>query len=125
MMLNTPQLYLFFAGIISVTLIDSIGALASRRLNFNYAWLIILSLLTYLLLGYFGSKHINPSTAITVSIFVGIYDATVGLWFSIKFNANINQSGDEPKSPGVFHLLVLMLIISVIFSTIGYALTQL
>ncbi len=122
-MLNPNFLLLLFSGIAAVTFIDTVGAIASRKFTFNYNRLAVFSFLVYTLIGFFGSKILEPKSAISAAIVVGLYDATIGLWLSFKLTANTEITDEEKKEfTGIFSI-VIMLITSVIFATIGYALT--
>lgn len=123
MMLSKNLFLLFFSGISAVTLIDTLGAIASRKFNFKYEFLALFSFSVYLLIGFFGSKILDPKSAISVAIFVGLYDATVGLWLSFKLKAKMGISNEEKKELVGIYSIIIMIITSCILAVIGYALT--
>ena len=74
----THTLLVKLIGLASVTLIDSIGSIASRRLQFNYGWLTILSLSVYTCTGYFIGEESNLNLVFAANCIIGFYDATIG-----------------------------------------------
>lgn len=56
MILSKNLLLLFFSGISAVTLIDTLGAIASRKFNFKYEILALFSFSIYLLIGFLVRK---------------------------------------------------------------------
>ena len=108
-------------GLLGITLIDTVGAIASRRLNFKYTHLIILSFLVYTTTGFFAGKKYDISTAISANAVLGLFDGTVGLWFSIILRANTGLSiGESYKMLGP-KMAFLMIIVGVLFALIGNA----
>ena len=120
-MTNLAQVSLFtFAGIIAVTLIDTLGAIASRKFNFNYGWLIILSLLVYTFTAYFISARTNLSLAFLANCIIGLYDGTLGWKFALALNAKTGMTEEEIKDANLTLRLVAMLIISFGFGYLGF-----
>lgn len=115
---------LLILSVLAITIIDTIGAIASRKLNFKYTILAVFSFAVYILIGFYGSKFWDINTAITIALLVGTYDATIGLWLSIKLKANMGITEEQLKRVIGIHSIIVMLITALIFSTIGYALTQ-
>lgn len=91
-----------FMGLFIVTLIDSVGSIASRKFNFNYGYLSPLSFATYTLIGYLVSGRTNLICAFIAVIVVGIYDATVGWDISLKLNANLGSLKDESLEMNIY-----------------------
>lgn len=120
-MTNLSLVSLFtLAGISSVTLIDTLGAIASRRLNFNYGWLIIFSLFVYTFTAYFVSARTNLSVAFLANCIIGLYDATVGWKLSLALNAKTGMTADEIKNTNLPFRLIAMLITSFVFGYLGF-----
>ncbi len=82
-------------GLISVTIIDTAGAIASRRLGFNYGYLTFASLIVYTLIGSFVSKKLGLDIAILISLIISFYEGTVGYMLSKKLNANTGLTDEE------------------------------
>lgn len=112
---------LFAIPLLAVTLIDTIGAVASRRLQFNYTYLSILTLAVYAMLGYYGAGTATNKMVLLASVIVGAYDATVGFKLSKICNANFGRFEKDTKKVGYGYVLVTMIIIAPLFSGIGYA----
>lgn len=104
----------------AVTLIASLGAIASRVFNFNYGYLSILSFLVYVAIGYFVSPAAGLNIAILVSLAVGFYDATIGVKISFACKANFGRLQDEVEKVTPSFMLTTMLFISPLLAFIGY-----
>lgn len=120
---DNTQIVILTTGLAAVTLIDTAGAVLSRVLQFRYTYLSALSFLVYIGIGFWGTKFLNPNSAITTAIVVGVYDATVGFRMSIRLKANIGITQEEVKKVSGIYSIVVMVILAVFFSTIGYALS--
>lgn len=118
-MMNALPLIAF--AILAVTLIDTVGAFASRRLQFNYTYLSVLSLAVYALLGYFGAGMTSNKMVLLTSVIVGSYDATVGFKLSKICRANFGTFEKETEKVTYVYVLIAMIIIAPLFSGIGYA----
>jgi hypothetical protein len=106
----------------AVTIIDTVGAWASRILNFNYGYLSILSFAAYILLGYFMPKQVGFSVVVLAGLLVGFYDATIGLKLSHIFKANTRMTEEELQKFTTSFALALMLFLSPVLVGIGYLL---
>jgi uncharacterized membrane-anchored protein YitT (DUF2179 family) len=109
-------------AILAVTLVDTIGAIASRLLKFKYGWLTFLSLAVYTMLGYYCASIVSIRMALLASLIVGTYDATVGFKLSKICKANLGEHKEEMEKITYAHSLMIMAIICPLFSGIGYAL---
>ena len=107
-------------GLLTITLIDTIGSIVSRRLNFKFVYLAPLSLITFATVGYFVSKDYNLSTAITCTSLLGFYDATAGWQFSLFLKANSGLSEEQIKQSSTVSRVVGMIIIAVVLGYLGY-----
>jgi hypothetical protein len=67
-----------FMGLFLVTLLDTLGAISSRKASYNYAYLAPLSFIVYLCIGYFLSKAVQAEIAILLTGIVGIYRMETG-----------------------------------------------
>ncbi|MGZ8554327.1 MAG: hypothetical protein ACXWV8_13020 [Chitinophagaceae bacterium] len=70
---------ILFAGVGFVTVVDAVGSIISRQLNFNYGYFTVLSFIVYITTAYLVTVKTNSAllTAIVVML-VGLYDAIVG-----------------------------------------------
>lgn len=111
--------YVFFA-MLFLTILCSVGSVASRKLQFNFVYLSILSYLIYIFLGYLISAKTNLSTALLASLVVGFYDATVCWKLCIKLNANMGLETEQIQSLTTSKTLTIMLFLAPFFAFIGY-----
>ncbi|MBC8756764.1 hypothetical protein H2O64_18970 [Kordia sp. YSTF-M3] len=86
-MLNV--LFVVIIGFITIAIFDAIGAILSRKLNFNYALLTIGSISIYATIAVYTAIYGGILIGIISSFLMGLFDATVGLKISEKFKANI------------------------------------
>jgi hypothetical protein len=104
-----------------VTIIDILGSIASRRFNFNYAYLIIASLIAYTFTGYSVSEKTNSfTTALLSVILVGIFDATAGWAISQKLKANYGQWKEQSEKLTLEQRLFSCIIFSVFCTVLGH-----
>lgn len=121
-MTQLTQLLLFLlSGLVAVTIIDTMGAWASRRFNFNYTYLGILQFAVYVFISLFICRMIGLRMAFLVNLLIAFYDATVGLHLSLKCKANFKLKTVELKEITTSESLVAMLIFSIISTLIGYS----
>lgn len=121
----TNLIFCFILGIGSVTMIDTVGALLSRQLRFNYAWLSILSFAVYTGMSYCVCREYPLKVAMYASGMLGLYDATVGLWLSRLCKANIPAITDEQvKEMGSFFIAFVTVALCLVFALIGYWLSR-
>jgi hypothetical protein len=121
-MIFTDALPYIIKGVILVTLIDTLGSVASRKLDFNYTYLALLSLLTYSSMGYYASVSHGLKTALIASFVIGFYDAIVGVWLSQVLKANSGLNAEEEKNS--FHPFMVLFLtgVAILFGFIGHLL---
>ncbi len=113
----------FFVGLILITVIDTIGAIASRKMNFNYAYLSVLSFAVYITIAYLASADYRTGIVLFLSSLLGLYDGTVGFWLSIVLKSNNGKTTEETsEKPGLMSA-VTMIIIAIILGLIGNGLS--
>lgn len=120
----THTLLVTLIGLASVTLIDSIGSIASRRLQFNYGWLTILSLSVYTCTGYFIGEESNLNLVFAANCIIGFYDATIGWKLSVMLKANTGMSAEEKEIMNLKARLFIMFIIAFLFGYIGFLISN-
>lgn len=112
-----PHIFLIVA--FTLTLLESITAIASRKFNFNYSYSSPISFLAYGLVGYLIAKRTNRKTGIVYAAFVGLFDATVGWWVSTSLNANTGKIKVE-ITPGIWALTaIFVMVTAAIFGLVG------
>lgn len=77
--MDYTRLFIFtIGGITILSLLTTVGAIVSRKLQFRYAYLSVLHTILYVLLGYLVCKEYDLGKAVLVNALVGFYDGTVG-----------------------------------------------
>ncbi|MEM6262903.1 MAG: hypothetical protein AAGI38_10375 [Bacteroidota bacterium] len=99
-------------GLLAITLLDTLGSVASRQLGFNYAFLSPISFLIYGATAFIATKQKDLSTGVTFASILGLFESTVGWQLSILFHANTGEFDNQPT--------IGMMIISAVFMT-GFA----
>ena len=80
-------------GLGLVTVIDVVGSVVSRLLNFSYGYFTVLSFIAYIGTGYLIAAKTNGALlTMIVVMLVGLYDATIGWIISQKLKANYGYS---------------------------------
>ena len=120
----TNALLILFCGLLFITIIDTAGAIASRKLNFKYARLSVLSFAVYIGVGYLVSKQYGFDTALFINALLGTYDATIGLRLSYILKANNGVDPDQRLKPLSIKAVVFMIGVAGIFTTLGYAFSR-
>jgi hypothetical protein len=114
----------FILGVTLIVLLDTIGAIASNRLNFKYFQLIPLSLAIYAVIGYILAKVTNfPTMALYLGM-LGLLDGTIGLKISIRCKANMGLSEDQLAKMQSVKTAVMMIVVGIAFGSIGFAVAQ-
>lgn len=116
-------LIVIVTGIMAVSIIDVVGSIASRRLNFDYGWFAILSIIVYTYIGYYLAKKTSFEITLITALIVGIYDGIVGHKISQKLKANVRMTDDEKEvfTPALrlTTILVLVFICTYVSYSIG------
>lgn len=120
----TAALQYTFAALVAITILDTLGAVASRLLNFRLPSLAILSCAIYILLGYFISPNSGLSIALLAGLIVGFYDATVGWKLSKLCKANFGVSEEFIQKISASSNLKVMLFVAPLFTFIGHLIAK-
>ena len=117
-------LLLLAVGITTVTVIDSLGSITSRKWRYNYALLSPLSFLVYTAIGYFGYIVLGSSAWVfIIAALVGIYDSTIGWRISTILNANFGKFTQTNRDMKLSERVFGMIIVSVLFAFFGFILS--
>ena len=114
-----PAFIYFITGLAGVTIIDTVGAYASRKFNFNYGYLIIVSAGLYIVIGYLCANRYNLSMAFLINGLLGLYDGTIGLKLSILLKANKGLSAEKSQEIGVEKIGLMMVFMGFFFALVG------
>ena len=112
------------AGLLIVSLIDTAGSIASRKLNFKYGYLTILSGAVYIYIGYLASKEYSITTALLINGLIGLYDGTIGLKFSIILKAKEGLSSEKVNEVGKAKIAFMMINIAFVFALAGFLISR-
>src|SRR5688500_11435640 len=75
-------------GFLAVVILDTVGSIASKQFAFNYGFLSPVSFLMYGTVSYLVTKKTKISKGIVLAVFMGSFDATIGLSISTYLEAN-------------------------------------
>ena len=120
MFVNYIILPYIIAGILFVTLLNTVGAFASRKFNFNYGFLSPVSFAIYTVIAYLISKNNSVDVTVCCNILIGMFDATVGWNLSTKLKANIGGAEEQLIELTEEKRMIVTTIIASIFGIIGY-----
>ena len=123
MIVNQLALYTL-AGILLVTIIDVLGSIASRKLDFNYGYLTPLSLGIYMLVGYQVSKEYGLIYAVISTCIVGVFDATAGWQLSAALKANTGLDDEQLEKISLGYRIFGMIGIAAVFGFLGHFVAQ-
>lgn len=80
--------WIFLFGVIAVTILDGLGSIASRKLNFSYGYFAVVSFFVYGSIGYAGAAIIDTMAGVTLTGLVALYDAVIGFRICMALDAN-------------------------------------
>ncbi len=116
----TLFLYLL-AGLLTITIIDTVGAILSRKLQFKYAYLSILSFILYFSMGYLVMLRFDVEKVLVINALLGIYDGSVGLWLSLKLNANTGYDNEKVARLTGINAAFISMVLAIILGVTGSA----
>src|SRR5262245_23963241 len=103
-----------------IHLLDPLGALALRGFGFSYRYLIPVSFLTYIAIGFFVAKYATVIAAILAAAITGLVDATIG--WAISWNIGPGRPARLASEVGEIEFAVavaLTIIFAVLFAATG------
>lgn len=115
-MLEQQFFIILIIGIVLLAILNSSAAIASRKFNFRYSRLTMISFLIYIGTSYYAALSLGRMAGVSISGLLGLFDATVG--WRIAYNLKPNWDGIEKEFPIEADLPLLMVIIMVIFALI-------
>ena len=117
-------LSIFLVGIFAVTLIDSLGAITSRQLNFNYSLLSIISFIVYVGFAFFLARQVDKKTTIILTGLLGLFDATIGWKLSELLGANTGGYKAEITSIILISTAIFITVFASFLGLLGWWLSQ-
>ncbi len=118
------KLSIFLVGILAVTFLDSLGAIASRQLNFNYSLLSIVSFIVYVSFAFFLARQTDKKTTIILTGLLGLFDATIGWKISELLGANTGENEIEITTTILITTVILMTVFSCLLGLLGWWLSK-
>ncbi len=116
-----PTVILLLVGLVAIILIATVGAIASRRLNFKYSLLSFISLVLYIIIGYGMARKADLPAALVAVAVMGLFDSTVGWQLCLRFQANMTTEEQEAtmQIPETVRIVV-MIVLAIICGWLGY-----
>lgn len=107
-------------GVVAVTILDSLGAIASRQMGFNYSYLSIISFIIYVAIAFVIAKRTDKKTAIISAGLLGLYDATVGWKLSMLLQANTGSMTVEITPSVLITTAIFMTLFAALLGLLGW-----
>ncbi|HVY74631.1 MAG TPA: hypothetical protein VG890_07360 [Puia sp.] len=111
----------FLIGLGLTTLLDSLGAILSNKLNIRYTLLIPFCVAIYIFTGFLLGRHNSYLTTCLFSGLLGLFDSTIGLRLSIHFKANMGMSKEKLSQLESLGTSIYMIIFGWLFGSLGFA----
>ena len=120
--MNFPHNFVLYllAGILLITLLNTTGAVASRKLKFNYGLLSPLSFAIYTFIGFLISRDKPMDVALLCNVLIGLFEATAGWYLLMKLKANTGGTEEQLVVMTEGQRTLLMTVIAGVFGMIGY-----
>jgi len=114
------SLIFILAGFVVVSVLDVIGSILSRRLNFSYGYFTILSVVVYTYIAFSMSEKTNSWLAtMIVTLLIGFYDGTVGWIISQTLKANYGKAKEFAQKMTFSHTITAAIIFSMVCGWLG------
>jgi hypothetical protein len=112
---------LLLTGLLAIILIDTVGSLASRYMNFNYGYFTPVSFALYIAIPFFIAKRADKRTTIISGGLLGLFDSTVGWALSTSLHANVGAKTEHVYSIAALIMVVIfMSLITAMFGLLGW-----
>lgn len=117
-------LSIFLAGILAVTLLDSLGAIASKQLSFNYSLFSIVSFIVYIGFAFLLKRQADKKTTIILTGLLGLFDATIGWKLSELLRANTAENNIEITTTILITTAIFMTLFASLLGLLGWWLSK-
>jgi hypothetical protein len=111
------------SGLLVIVLLAILGAILSRKLNFKYSYLSLITAILYILVAYFICRIADLKTALIINGLLGLFDSTIGFLLSIKFQSNSGYTKEQSIKMIGLKTSIAMIIIALAFSLVGYGIS--
>lgn len=109
-------------GILAVALLDTIGSIASRQLDFNYSLLSPVSFLIYGTTAFIATRRKDLKNGVFFAAILGLFDSTIGWKLSMLLDANTGGFAIEVTTGLWIMTAVLVIGFSALVGLLGGAL---
>lgn len=114
------QIICVLLGVVAIAILDSIGSILSRKLNFNYMLLTFVSIAIYSSTSICVASIGNTHNGILAGSFLGLFDATIGILIARKFKPNIGtELQDDFEWKINFNMVMILVVFAMLISTIS------
>jgi hypothetical protein len=107
-----------------VFVLDALGAIASRRFNFNYARLAPLSFIIYAAIGLIGTVEADQDTGIILAAAIGFFDATIGWKTCMVLKANTGKADNNPTVSRWIITAIFVTLLAAVCGVVGSELSN-
>jgi hypothetical protein len=107
-------------GIVAITLLDCLGAIASRQMRFNYSYLSVITFIIYVAVAYVIAKRTDRKTTIIATGLLGLFDATIGWKLSMLLNANTGSMAVEITPTVLITTATFMTLFAALLGLLGW-----
>ena len=110
-------------GLLSILLVDVLGSIASRQLDFNFSILSPLSFIIYGTCGFITTKKNGIKTGVLIAAIIGLFDSTIGWKISMLLKANTGNINNDPTAGLWLITIVIVTGVAALFGLIGGGIT--
>jgi len=116
---------LLLIGFGLVTIVDVVGSIVSRRLNFKYGYFGVLSLVAYTTIAFLIAAKTNSALlTMIVVMLIGLYDAIAGWEISQKLKAYHGYSKELLEKITIAHRIFVGNLYAIVSGCLGYFLAS-
>lgn len=110
---------LFLIGSIAILIVDTLGSILSRQLDFMYSALTPVSLMIYGTASFLISRKKNLKKGVIAAVLLGLFDGTIGWKISILLNANIDELDYEMTTGLIIMVVISAMALAALMGLVG------
>ncbi|MCX2746158.1 hypothetical protein OO013_19925 [Mangrovivirga sp. M17] len=111
-------------GLLAVGLLDTLGSIASRQLDFNYSFLSPISFIIYGTTAFLSARQKDLKTGVLFAAILGFFDSTIGWKLSLLLDANTGDINNQASTGLWIIITILMTGFAALAGLIGGGLTR-
>ena len=111
-------------GLLAVGLLDTLGSLASRQLDFNYSLLTPVSFIIYGTTAFIAARQKDLKTGVFLAAILGLFDSTIGWKVSMLLDANTGDIDNQVTTGLWIMTAILMTGLSALIGLLGSGLSR-